>query len=165
MVDIKSEVENEINALFDELVPPMGKADTVAGEIIRATCRIVYRWYNDGDCIDLSYGKEVLNGPARYLCAVCNGDIDYYIRRVLWGEDYGEEELVELQRLVLAHIKKHPELMTTDNKLGMYDFQRESDTWYSEDDYDGDDWNEDEDEDDDYEWSDPFAYNSDEDDE
>ena len=58
--------------------------------------------------------------------------------------------------------------MTTENKLGMYDlynlydFQRESDTWYSEDDYDGDDWNEDED--DDYEWSDPFAYNSDEDD-
>ena len=164
MIDIKSEVENEINALFDELVPPMGKADTVAGEIIRATCRIVYRWYNDGDCIDLSYGKEVLNAPARYLCAVCNVDIDYYIRRVLWGKDYGEEELVELQRLVLAHIKKHPELMTTENKLDMYnDFRCTSDTWYSEDDYDGDDWNEDED--DDYEWSDPFAYNSDEDDE
>lgn len=65
MIDIKSEVENEINALFDELVPPVGKADTVAGEIIRATCRIVYRWYNDEDCINLSYGKEVLNAPSK----------------------------------------------------------------------------------------------------
>lgn len=164
MLDIKSAVESEINALFEELVPPMGKADTVAGEIIRATCRIVYRWYNDGDCIDRAYGKETLNGPARYLSTVCNADIDYYIRNTLWGEIYHEEELVELQRLVLAHIKKHPELMTTENKLDMYDdFQYTSDTWYSEDDYDGDDWNEDED--DDYEWSDPFAYNSDEDDE
>ena len=153
MIDIKPEVENEINALFEELVPPVGKADTVAGEIIRATCRIVYRWYNDGDCIGLSYGKEVLNAPARYLCAVCGVDIDYYIRRVLWGKDYGEEELVELQRLVLTHIKKHPESMTTENKLDMYgDFRHTSDTWYSEDD-------------DDDEWSDPFAYNSDEDDE
>ena len=161
MTDIKSEVENEINALFDELVPPVGKADTVAGEIIRATCRIVYRWYNDGDRINLSYGKEVLNSPARYLCTVCNGEVGDYIRNTLWGKDYDEEELVELQRLVLAHIKKHPELMVTENKLDMYGFQRESDTWYSEDDYDGDDWNED----DDYEWSDPFVYNSDEDDE
>lgn len=62
----------------------------------------------------------------------------------------------------MVHIENHPELMTTDNKLDMYDdFQYTSDTWYSEDDYDGDDWNED----DDYEWSDPFAYNNDEDDE
>lgn len=161
MIDIKSEVENEINALFDELVPSMGKADTVAGEIIRATCRIVYRWYNDEDYINLSYGKEVLNAPARYLCTVCKGEVGDYIRNTLWGELYHGEELVELQRLVLAHIKKHPELMTTENKLDMHGFQRESDTWYSEDDYDGDDWNED----DDYEWSDPFAYNRDEDDE
>jgi len=80
----KSEVENEINALFEELVPPMGKADTVAGEIIRATCKIVYRWYNDGDCIDRSYGKEVLNAPARYLCAVCKGEVGDYIRNTLW---------------------------------------------------------------------------------
>ena len=49
MIDIKSEIQNEINALFEELVPPVGKTDTVASEIIRATCRIVYRWYNDKD--------------------------------------------------------------------------------------------------------------------
>ena len=34
---------------FEELVPPAGKADTVAGEIIRAACRIGYRWYSDED--------------------------------------------------------------------------------------------------------------------
>ena len=115
MIDIKSEVENEINSLFEELVPPIGKADTVAGEIIRATCRIVYRWYNDGDYINRSCGKEVLNATAEYLRTVCEGEVSDYIRNKLWGKLYHEEELVELQRLVLAHIKKHPELMTTEN--------------------------------------------------
>ena len=43
---------------FEELVPPVGKVDTVAGEITRATCRIVYRWYNDGDYINLSYSDQ-----------------------------------------------------------------------------------------------------------
>ena len=32
--------EQRINALFEELVPASGKADTVAGEIIRAVSRI-----------------------------------------------------------------------------------------------------------------------------
>lgn len=41
--------ETRINELFEELVPPQGKADTVAGEIIRAVCRLHYRNWNDGD--------------------------------------------------------------------------------------------------------------------
>lgn len=50
--------EQKINALFSELVPASGKADTVAGEIVRAVSRIGYRNYNDGDHIGVGYGKE-----------------------------------------------------------------------------------------------------------
>ena len=50
--------EERINALFEELVPPMGKADSLAGELVRATCRIGYRYFNDGDHIGIGYGKE-----------------------------------------------------------------------------------------------------------
>jgi len=53
--------EQRINDLFHELVPSMGKADTVAGEIVRATCRIGYRNWNDGDHIGVGYGKETCN--------------------------------------------------------------------------------------------------------
>lgn len=49
--------EQKINALFAELVPASGKADTVAGEIVRAVSRIGYRNYNDGDHIGVGYGK------------------------------------------------------------------------------------------------------------
>ena len=54
--------EQKINALFSELVPVSGKADTVAGEIVRAVSRISYRNYNDGDHIGVGYGKELHDG-------------------------------------------------------------------------------------------------------
>ena len=41
--------EARMNALFEELVPMSGKADSLAGELVRATCRIGYRFFNDGD--------------------------------------------------------------------------------------------------------------------
>ena len=59
--------EQKINALFAELVPASGKADTVAGEIVRAVSRIGYRNYNDGDHIGVGYGKQTCNPAARYL--------------------------------------------------------------------------------------------------
>lgn len=53
--------------LFDELVPSMGKADTVAGELIRATARLRYRFFNDGDKVLSGYGNETCNGSLRYI--------------------------------------------------------------------------------------------------
>lgn len=41
--------EDRINKLFKELVPETGKADSLAGELVRAMSRIGYRFYNDGD--------------------------------------------------------------------------------------------------------------------
>ena len=34
-------IEEKLNGMFEELVPASGKADTAAGEIVRAICRIV----------------------------------------------------------------------------------------------------------------------------
>ena len=35
-----------LDALFDELVPYEGKAENLAGELVRAATRIGYRYYN-----------------------------------------------------------------------------------------------------------------------
>ena len=50
--------EERINKLFEELVPVSGKAESLAGELIRAMSRIAYRFYNDGDQVGMGYGKE-----------------------------------------------------------------------------------------------------------
>lgn len=67
--------ENRIHALFEELVPASGKADTVAGEIIRAVSRIAYRNYNDGDHVGVGYGNETCNPAARYLGEVAGSHV------------------------------------------------------------------------------------------
>ena len=56
-----------INELFEELVPGSGKAESLAGELVRAMARIGYRWYNDGDQVGIGYGRETCNPAARFL--------------------------------------------------------------------------------------------------
>lgn len=45
----KGALQDDYNRLYDELVPSQGKADTIEGEVLRASSKIVYRHYNDGD--------------------------------------------------------------------------------------------------------------------
>lgn len=129
--------DNRINELYHELVPFEGKADTVAGEIIRAICRIGYRYTNDGDRIDIEYGKQTCNPAARYLQSVCDLHIQLSIA-IMWSE-YDEAEyekaLEELKEDVLDFIERHPELKTTPNEIDMTDLTRpeDEDTWEDED--------------------------------
>ena len=49
----------EYENLWRRLVPVEGKASTVAGEVLRAVSRLYYRWYNDGDRIQVRLGEWV----------------------------------------------------------------------------------------------------------
>lgn len=123
--------ENKISKLFAELVPTSGKADTVAGEIIRAISRIGYRFYNDGDQIGIGYGKETCNPAARYLMEYTDKEIDAVIVK-MWGEyseDVYEGYLHELEDKVLAFLENHPETKTTKNYVDMWScFNKDEDT-------------------------------------
>ena len=61
------DVDDNLEKLFEALVPSSGKAETVAGEIVRAMMRILYRDYNDGDKFFCGYGLETCGGSAQYL--------------------------------------------------------------------------------------------------
>ena len=56
-----------IDSIFHELVPGKGPADTVAGEVIRATGRVGYRYYNDGDVYYQGYGLETTAPSMQYI--------------------------------------------------------------------------------------------------
>lgn len=122
-------VETRINELFDELVPPSGKADTVAGEIIRAISRIGYRYFNDGDRIGIGYGRETCNPAARYLLTVCNDEVKKIIDEI-WGvylDSVYEEILDRLKEAVLNFVESNPELKTTPNGTDMWDCKTDED--------------------------------------
>lgn len=122
--------EERINALFNELVPPMGPADTVAGEIIRATCRIGYRWMNDGYQLGIGYGRETCNPAGRYLGKTCNDEIARIVWDLIYDPIYDDcydgaytKALDMLEEAVLAYLDANPQLKTMPNTEDMWDYR------------------------------------------
>lgn len=132
-------LEERLDALFDELVPMNGKADTVAGEIVRAINRIVYRNWNDGDHLGVGYGKETCNPAGRFLAAKCGRKVAeavYTIWGVEWDDHY-DRGLEVLMADVVEFLDQHPELKTTPNTEDMWDYRdkdEDVDTSYDDDD-------------------------------
>ena len=133
--------EQKINALFSELVPVSGKADTVAGEIVRAVSRIAYRNYNDGDHIGVGYGRETCNPAARYLIKN-GGDKVAAIVLDMWGietDSLYDGAVAALEWAAISYIEQHPELKFTPNREDMWSYRDERE---DVDDYDEEDWDE-----------------------
>ena len=42
----------------DKYLPPEGEGDNMATQIVTATTKLVYKWYNDGDVFDNTYHLE-----------------------------------------------------------------------------------------------------------
>ena len=136
--NIMTATENKISELFEELVPASGKADTVAGEIIRAISRIGYRNYNDGDHIGVGYGRETCNPAARYLMKFDDEKINDAIGEI-WGvysDEIYDAGLAELETAILDYLEEHPELKTTKNNEDMWDYRTDEDEDDSEDEED-----------------------------
>lgn len=146
-----TEKENDMerfDELFDELVPASGKADSLAGEIARATARIGYRFYNDGDQIGIGYGKETCNPVARFLIRKLPKEIGD-LATALWGmanEEAYETVLKILVDKVTEYIEGNPELKKTPTE-DMFSFRAPYEDVDDEKDEDfGDYWEEEEDE-------------------
>ena len=120
-------IQDRANGLFRELVPLEGKAESLAGELIRAISRIGYRFYNDGDQLGICYGKETCNPAGRFLAENTNEAIASMVWALcgVYSKDSYETLLMKLTEMVCDYVEAHPELReqpTTD----MWDF-RDSD--------------------------------------
>lgn len=145
-----SRISNRMQELFEELVPACGKADSEAGEIVRAYNRIAYRWYNDGDRLGKGYGHETCNAAGRYLKVHGhNSGIEAIVNR-LWGAncpDSGYRSMLdELERAVIDLLDNSPELRTNFTEdMWNYYLDADRDAWDAEVDEDAwDEWDEDE---------------------
>ena len=141
--------EERINKLFKELVPETGKANSLAGELIRAMSRIAYRFYNDGDQVGIGYGKETCNPAARFLMAKGNKRVSS-LATAIWGiyDESAYEDLLDiLAGAVADHVEQTPDLRTTPTD-DMWDYRTDEevdDDWEDEeDDYEEEDYDEDE---------------------
>lgn len=133
--------DKRLNTLFEELVPMSGKADSLAGELVRAAGRIGYRFFNDGDQLGIGYGKETCNPAGRFLLAKAPKEIGDLVA-ALWGmqsEDGYEAVLDILVGKVADYVEANPNLRS----------QPTEDMWDFRDRYEDvdDSWEEDEEED------------------
>ena len=138
--------EEGINALIEELVPASGKADSLAGELVRAVSRIGYRFFNDGDQLGIGYGKETCNPAGRFLIAKAPREIGDLVAG-LWGmySEAGYEAVLDiLTGKVADYVESHPELREQPTE-DMWSF-RNADEDVDEDEEEEDDWYEDDEE-------------------
>lgn len=116
-------IRDKMDVLFEKLVPPSGKCDSLAGEIIRAASRIGYRFFNDGDQLGIGYGKETCNAAGRFLIKRTNEKIADIVSDMfgLYSEEKYENKLKELLDAVVEHVEGNPELRQTETE-DMFDY-------------------------------------------
>ena len=139
---MEEKVFEGLNRLFDELVPMSGKAESLAGEIVRATSRIGYRFFNDGDMVGVGYGKETCNPAARFLLKHCKGHVSSLVQG-LWEVSTEEAYEAVLRALIPAmadYVDQNPNLreLPTEDMFDCRDPHEDVDdsTWDEEyDDY------------------------------
>jgi len=125
-------------AEFDRLIklmPGMGAADTVAGELIRSANRLAYDLYNNG------MGNNT-SGAVNFLLA--NGAIDKqthstiydYTRGMLYDGRYeGDFLQMAMESMVdqtVLHILANPQLETQPNSEDLFDYSEEDQNWCDE---------------------------------
>ena len=127
-------VNKVFDDLFDELVPDMGPAKSLGGEIVRATARIGYRWYNDGDKVYVGYGRETCNQAARFLrynLPDNMNDLVAALAETNSDDEKYEEAVQNLVDGVADYIMSTPEIKKVPLMHEMFDeiyYDREEDT-------------------------------------
>lgn len=132
--------QGKYQAAYDELVklmPAMGKADTVAGELIRSVSRLAYDFYNNG------MGNNT-SGAANFLREWSAIDADTYATiyeytrgRIYQGRYEGDALQVAIEQAVdmtIQLITYNPSLMTMANSQDMFDYEDEFEQ-FDEDEY------------------------------
>ena len=132
VIDVASQYQEEepdeaLEVLFNILVPAEGAADTVAGEMVRAMMRIMYRSYNDGDMFFTGYGIETCASSAMYLY---NHGLDAIIDEILEkagmiDDDKYNELLKQMAKQVVDYIVENPETITTPNNEDSREYNAE----------------------------------------
>lgn len=65
--EMTGSIDDILEATYDFLVPSEGMCDSVAGELVRAIMRVMYRDWNDGDIFYEGYGIETCLPSVAYI--------------------------------------------------------------------------------------------------
>lgn len=139
---------DKFDEITDKYMLPSGEGETKASQIVTAVCKLVYKWYNDGDVYD---NTHYLEGWANDLSSYANWlDDNTKASRILHGISrcFNDDEYEELLK-DLADTLLDEEYLAEQNEIekvgtiykynGPFKFMEhyddEDDYWDDEDDY------------------------------
>ena len=124
VLDEVNKASDKLEVLFDKLVPNSGAAQSVAGEMVRAMMRILYRDYNDGDVFYEGYGLETCGSSAEFLMdseADLADDFKAIVEDQLTDEAY-TEAITAISNKLVEFIVNNPYLMIKDSNVDSRDY-------------------------------------------
>lgn len=126
MIQSGDGTEDILDMLFEALVPPEGKCETVAGEMVRAMMRLLYRDYNDGDKFYEGYGLETCASSAAYLMDRGFDGMFMEIMEESHRYDNNDEAytvaLLDIADAVVRELADNEDLFVTSNEEDSRDF-------------------------------------------
>ena len=120
-----------------ELMPAMGKCDTVAGELIRAVSKLGYDFYNNGMGNNTSGALNFIGQYPILDTRAFNTIYEYTRGRIYNGHYDGDALQVAIEGMVdktVEFILRNPQLVSLANDVDMHDLS-EDDEYYDNDDY------------------------------
>lgn len=134
---------DKFETLNDKYLPFSGEGETVATQIVTAVCKLVYKWYNDGDVFDNTHHLEGwandLSSYANWLyentkdawrilnkIESCENESDYEdLLKELADKLYNEAYLAEQDKL-----EKVGTIYDCDGKFKFEEKTDEDEDWY-----------------------------------
>ena len=115
--------------IFDELVPKEGKAETLAGEMIRAAARLRYDFYNNGMGNNTSGALNFLRHHS-----VIDKQLADYVRPYTTGRlydgvyegDFFQVAIDTIVEMTTKMVTFNPQLMVMQNNEDMFDYEEEN---------------------------------------
>ena len=135
---------DKFDKLQDEYLPVTGEGNTKATQIVTAVCKLVYKWYNDGDVFDNTY---FLDGWANDLSSYANWlykhtEWDYILDKIsscLSGAEYElllkelADKLFDEEYLYIQNkLEKVESIYTCGGKFKFVDIPDDEDDYYEE---------------------------------
>lgn len=133
---------DKFEEITNKYLPARGEGDTMATQVVTAVCKLVYKWYNDGDVFD---NTGALSGWANDLSSYANWLRKYTgareildrISRCFTESDY-EDLLKDLADMMLdagflAIMAQEPKVDSIYEADGPFRFEQRYDNWNYDD--------------------------------
>ena len=139
----REHLNKRLAELCAKLAPTDEPAESVAGELIRAVCRIVDSFYSDYAMLGSDAGSAMCNPAARYIFEMHPETEMIATLHAMWDLTWAptyEKGVLRLADQTVQFVESHPELEKEESEYYFEDFTGREDREFEDEDGEDDEW-------------------------